>query len=155
MVEPRDRLVVRRGDGRAVPGVGLEDLSDALAGGAAEYDEVDEAVRAEPVGAVNRHACRLADREQAGHDRIRIAVLQMDDLAVIVRGDAAHIVMDRRRDGERLARQIDAGEDLARLGDAGEPLVQHLGIDVVEVEVDMILVRADPAAFAHLGRHRA
>ena len=37
-----------------------------------------------------RDAGRLADREQAGHDRVRIAVLQRHDLAVIVGRDAAH-----------------------------------------------------------------
>jgi hypothetical protein len=79
----------------------------------------------------------------------------VDDLAVIIGRDAAHIIMDRRRDRQRLARQIDAGEDLARLGDAGQALVQHLGIDMIEVKVDMILVLADAAALADLHRHRA
>ena len=49
--------------------------------------------------------------------------------------------MHRRRDGQRLAGEVDAREDLPALGDAREPFGQHLGIDVIEVEVDMIAIR--------------
>ena len=104
---------------------------------------------------MHRHASRLADGEEAGHDRVGVAVLQRDDFAVIVRRDAAHIIVDRRHDRDRLAGQIDSGEGLRRLGDAGQPLVQDLGIDMVEMEEDMVLVLADAAALADFHRHRA
>ncbi len=155
MIEPRERLVVGRGHHRAMLAMRLDQLGDAEAGRAAEHDQIDQAVRAQAVGAVDRDAGRLAHREQARHHRVRVAVLQGDDLAMIVTGDAAHIVMDRRRDGQRLARQIDAGEDLAGLGDAGQAFRQHLGVDMIEVQVDMIAMLADAAALAHLHRHRA
>ena len=126
-----------------------------MPGGAAEHDEVDQAVRAEAVGAVDADAGRLADREQAGHDRVGIAVLQRHDLAVIIGRDAAHIVVDGRHDRDRLAGQVDAGEGLRGLGDARQPLVQDLRVDMVEVKEDMVLVLADAAAFADFHRHRA
>ncbi len=77
-----------------------------------------------------------------------------DDLAMIIGRDAAHIIVDRRHDRQRLAGQVDAGEDLAGLGDAGQPLVQDLGVDMVEVKEDMILMLADPPALADFHRHR-
>src|SRR3546814_7688376 len=46
---------------------GLDQFLQPMAGRAAENDEVDQAVRAEAVRAVDRHARRLAHREQAGH----------------------------------------------------------------------------------------
>jgi hypothetical protein len=49
---------------------GLEDFAEADAGRAAEDDEVDQAVGAEAVGAVDGDAGRLADREQAGARRV-------------------------------------------------------------------------------------
>ena len=49
-------------------------LRRAIGGGAAEHDEVEQRVRAEPVGAVHRHAGRLADRHQARAPRVRVAV---------------------------------------------------------------------------------
>ena len=63
--------------------------------------------------------------------------------------------MDGRRDRQRLAGQVDAREHLARFGDPRQPLGEDLRIDMVEVEVDMVLVRADAAALADLDRHRA
>ena len=77
------------------------------------------------------------------------------DLAVIVGRDAAHVVVDGRQDRDRLLGHIDAGEDARALGNARQPLVQHLRIEMVEVQVDVVLVLADAAAFADLHRHRA
>ena len=154
-VEPLDREVRSALGQRRVGGAGLDRLGEPQARGAAEDDEVDQAVRAQPIGAVDRDAGRLADREQAGHDAVRRAVLDRHRLAVKVGRDAAHIVVDGRRHRQRLAGQIDAGEHLARFGDPREAFVQDLGVDMVEVEPDMVLVRADAAALAHLDRHRA
>ncbi len=134
---------------------GLTTSASRRPGGAAEHDEVDQAVGAEAVGAVDADAGRFADREQAGHDRVRIAVLQGDDFAMIVGRDAAHRIVDRRRDRDRLAGQVDAREGLRGLGDARQPLVQDLRVDMVEVKEDMVLVLADAAAFADFHRHRA
>ena len=44
------------------------------------------------------------------------------------------------RDG--LLRHVDAGEDARGLGDARQALVEQLGIQVLEVQVDVVLVRA-------------
>src|SRR3546814_19529753 len=63
--------------------------------------------------------------------------------------------MDRRRHRKRLARQVDTSEDLAGFSDTWQPLGQHLRVDMVEVQVDIVAVLADAAAFAHLHRHRA
>ena len=140
---------------RSLTGVGLERLGEPEAGGAAEHDQVGQAVRAEPVGAVDRDAGRLADGEQARDDRVRIAVLRHHDLATIIGRDAAHIVVGSRHDRQRLTRQIDAGENLAGLGDARQAFGEDFGRDMVEVQVNMVLVRADAAALADFDRHGA
>ena len=90
-----------------------------------------------------------------GTDGERIAVLHRHDLAVIVRRDAAHVVVAGRQDRDRLARDVDAGEDARGLGDAGQALVDHLGVEMLDVQLDVILVRAAAAAFADLDGHRA
>ena len=155
LVEPREREVAAVLGQRRLRRARLEHLAEPKPGRAAEHDQVDQAVRAEAVGAVDRDARRLADREQAGHDRVGIAVLQRHHLAMIIGRDSAHIVMDRRRDRDRLAGEVDAGEDLRGLGDAGQPLGEDLGVDMVEVKEDMVLMLADPAALADFHRHRA
>ena len=90
-----------------------------------------------------------------GDGRIGIGGGRVQRLAVIVRGDAAHVVVDRRQHRDRLARQIDAGEDARALGDARQPLVQHLRIEMVEMEEDVVLLRPDAAALADFERHAA
>ena len=155
LVEPGERESAASFGSSPWIAAGLDDFGEPQARGAAEHDEVDQAVGAEAVGAVDGDAGRLADREQAGHHGVGIAVLQRDDLAMIIRRDAAHIIMDGRRDRDRLAGQVDAGEDLRGLGDARQPLGQDLRIDMVEMKEDMVLVLADAAAFADFHRHRA
>src|SRR4051812_46987886 len=63
--------------------------------------------------------------------------------------------MDRRQDRNRLAGDVDASGDAGRFGDARQPLLNHLGIEVIEMQIDVILLRANAAALADLDRHRA
>ena len=44
---------------------------------------------------------------------------------------------------------------LADFGNAGQPLMQHLGIEMIEVQEDVVLVLADAATLANLHRHAA
>src|SRR3546814_2400954 len=81
-------------------------------------------LRAQAGRAVHRYARDFADREQAGDNGVGAILAERDDFAMIVTGDAAHIVMDSRDDGQRLPRQVDGGENLAALGDAGQTLRQ-------------------------------
>jgi hypothetical protein len=68
MVEPGQRELRRILRQVRLARIGLDRLGEPQARGAAEHDQVDQRVGAEPVGAVHRDAGRLADRDQAGHD---------------------------------------------------------------------------------------
>eukprot|EP00043_Microstomoeca_roanoka_P027452 m.14606 g.14606 ORF g.14606 m.14606 type:complete len:550 (+) comp7649_c2_seq1:323-1972(+) len=154
-VEPRECLV-DRGLRRVAVGRGrIDDLARANRRRAAEDHEVDQRVRPEPVRPVDRGAARLAHRHQAGRHAVGILGIRIQHFAPVIRGDAAHIVVNRRQNRDRFFRQVDAREDPRRFRDAGQPQRQRLGRQVVEVQVDVILVRADAAAFADLHRHAA
>ena len=140
----------RRLCGRA----GLDELGRGLGGGAAEDDEVDQRVAAQPVGAVHRGAGGLADGRQARHHHVRIVADRADHLGAPVGRDAAHVVVAGRHDRDRLLGDVDAGEDPGGLRDAGQALVQELGVEMLEVEVDVVLVRAAAAPLVDLDRHR-
>ena len=134
---------------------GFDGLGAAVARRPAEHDEIDERVRAEPVRAMDARAGRLAKRHQAGHGRVEIAGPGAQRLAHIVRWNAAHVVVDRGQDRDRLAAKVDARENLRALGDAGQALGQDFRVQMVEVKVDVVLLRADAAAFADLDGDRA
>ena len=155
LVEPRQRQVggILRQFRLLV--AGCQQFRAAERGGAAEHHQIDQRIRAEPVGAVHRHAGRFAERHQAGDHGVGVAVLLGQRLAVIIRGDAAHVVVHGRQHRDRLARHVDIGEDARGLADAGQPLVQHLGIEMVEMQEQMVLFLADAAAFADLDGHGA
>ena len=123
-------------------------------GFAAEHHQVEQRVGAQPVRAVHRDAGRLAHRHQAGHDGVGLA-RSVDHFAVVIAGNAAHVVVHGGQHGNRIAVHVDAGEDARGLGDARQALVDHLGAQVLQVQVDVIRVLADAAAFADLHGHRA
>src|SRR5690606_35789711 len=107
------------------------------------------------VGAVHRDAGGLADRVQAPHDRVGIAVLQLHHFTVVVGRHAAHVVVHGGDDRDRLLLDVDAGDDDRTPGDAGQLLVDVGRIEVGQVEVDVVAVLAHAAAFADLDGHRA
>ncbi len=74
---------------------------------------------------------------------------------MIVRRDAAHVVVTGRQHRDRLLGDVDAGEDLRRLRDARQALVDDLGRQVLQMQVDVVAVGADAAALADLDGHRA
>ena len=97
------------------------------------------------------HAGGLAGRVQAGDHVGRVG----EDLAADVRGDAAHAVVRGREDRHRLGVGLHAQVGARELGDVRELRVDVRGLEVGEVEVDVVLVRAGAAALAHLVGHRA
>ena len=104
---------------------------------------------------MHRDASRLPERHQTGHREVVVVVLFGQRLAVVVGRDAAHVVVHRRNDRNRIGRDVHPSEDARRFGNAGQPLVQHLGVEMVEVQIDVILMLADPTPFADLDGHRA
>lgn len=133
----------------------VDHLAGADRRGAAEDHEVDQRVGAETVGAVHRGAAGLADSHQAGDDPLRIGTVGVQHFAPIIRGNAAHIVVNGRQNRDWLAGDVDAGEDLGALGNPRQAFMQHGRIEMVEMQEDVILVLADAAAFADLQRHAA
>ena len=87
--------------------------------------------------------------------RFGLSGVGVEDFAVIVRGNTAHIVVHGRQHRDRLAGQVDTGKNLGRFGDTRQALVQHFWIKVIEVQVDVVLVRANAATFADFERHAA
>ena len=132
-----------------------DDLGAALGRRAPEHHEIDQRIRPQPVGTVHGNARRFPERHQAGHDCIGAAVLLREHFAVMVGGNAPHVVVHGRQDRDRLLGDVDASEDPRGFGNPRQAFVNDVGIEVVEMQVNVILVLADAAAFPDLDRHRA
>ncbi len=104
---------------------------------------------------MHRDAGSLADGHQARHDPVGIAIDLGEHFAVVVRGYAAHVVMDGRQHRDRLARHVDAGEDAGAFRDTRQALGEDRRVQVVEVEIDVVLELADATSFADLHGHGA
>src|SRR5260221_8863850 len=63
--------------------------------------------------------------------------------------------MHGREHRDWFAGHIDAGENPRAFRDAGQAFMQHRGIEMIEVQEDVVLVLADAAPFADFDRHGA
>ena len=126
--------VAARGDSAQV-GVG-DEVGYVPARPAPEDDEVDEAVGAQPVGAVHRDAGALP---RGVEPEIAPLAAPAMDAAVEVGGDAAHAVVGRGLDGYRLNRRIDAEVGPAEVGDVGDLLLDDLLSQLRRVEEDVVV----------------
>src|SRR5690606_40670529 len=75
--------------------------------------------------------------------------------AVVVGRDAAHVVVHGRNDRDGFLGDVNAGEDPGALGNARQPLVDHVGTEMLQVQVNVVLVRPDAAALVDLDGHGA
>ncbi|EJK57810.1 hypothetical protein THAOC_22107, partial [Thalassiosira oceanica] len=149
---------VRGGVGDLV--AGTRDVGYAVGARPAEDDDVEQRVGAEAVRAVDGRGGRLAGGEEAGDDlvRLELAVLAevgADDLPVVIRRYATHVVVDRGKDGDGLLRHVDAGEDGGGLRDARQALGEEVRGQVVEVEVAVVLLGSHATSLAYLHGHGA
>lgn len=104
---------------------------------------------------MHRSAAGFADGHQAGCDAFRVVGIGIQHFTPIVGGNAAHIVVNRRQNRDRLTRHVDAGENLGAFGNARKTLMQDRRIEVIEMQEDVVLVLADAAAFTDFHRHAA
>ncbi|MNV01825.1 hypothetical protein D3C71_920430 [compost metagenome] len=104
---------------------------------------------------MHAHAGAFAHRVQAVDHGAVVFTLLDDDLAVDVRRDAAHLVVDGGHHGNRFLGDVDVGEVDADLVDRRQPLVDGVGTQVVQLHVDVVLVGTTATAFLDFLVHRA
>ena len=76
-----------------------------------------------------------------------------EDLSSPVSGNTSHIVMDGREDWDGLLGGIDTGEDVSSLKDTWESLMDLLGRQMVQVEVDVIGIGSNTTSLKDLHGH--
>ncbi len=102
-----------------------------------------------------RRTSRLTHGHQAGDHAVGVVFGGAEDLTIIIRGDTAHVVVHGGQYGDRFFGDIHTGKNLGRFGDARQTFGQCFFWQVVEVQVDVIAIRAHTAPFADFHGHAA
>ena len=121
---------------------GLVLRGDGVGAGASENDQIQQGIRSETIGTVNTGASGFAGCVQAFDDHV-LAVLHLDDLTLVVGRHTAHVVMHGGKDRDGLFGHVDTREDLGSLADTGQTFVQELGVQVAQLQEDMIVLFAN------------
>ena len=132
---------------------GLGDLADTVGSSTTEDDDIEEGVGAETVGTVDGGAGGLTSGEETLDDLLGVLLGGLEDLSEVVGRKTTHVVVDGGEDGDGLLGDIDTSEDGGGLRDTGKSLVEEIGGEVVEVEVDVILEGTDTASLADFHGH--
>ena len=153
--QARERNIAGVGREIFVAGILAQEADHGVAGLLAEHQQVGERIGAQTVGAVHRGAAAFAGRVEAWNRLVRIATRGHDDLAVIVGGDATHLVVAGGHDRDRFLDRVDVGELAGDFANARQTLFDHVDAEMVELEQDIVGVLAGAAAFLDLGGHGA
>mmetsp|Transcript_45218 Transcript_45218/g.81333 ORF Transcript_45218/g.81333 Transcript_45218/m.81333 type:complete len:232 (+) Transcript_45218:556-1251(+) len=130
--------------------VWLNELSSGISSLTSEDNKVKQGVGSQAVGTVHRCAARLSCCKEAWH---QLVVHVTNHLGLPVRGDTTHVVVDCWQHWGWLLGDIHACKNLGSLGDTWKTLGQSLRRQVVQVQVDVVLVRSDTTALPHLKCH--
>ena len=91
---------------------------DGVGAGASENDQIQQGIRSETIGTVHTGASGFTRCVQALDDHV-LAVLDLDDLTLVVGRHTAHVVVHGGKDRDRLFGHVDTREDLGSLADTG------------------------------------
>lgn len=153
LVENLDRVSTSISRQRVELRAGLEVVADGVRDGTAEDDEIEEGVGTETVSTVDGHTGSLTAGEETGHNLVLALLVDGKNLTSVAGGDTTHVVVDSRKDGNGLLADIDTSEDTGSLGDTGKTLGENLSGEMAELEVDMVLLRADTTSLTDLHGH--
>ena len=103
---------------------------------------------------MHRHTSRFADGHQTRLNLFGAAGTRFDHLALIGRRDAAHVVMHCRDHGDGFLRDVDAGENTRSFGNTRQTLVDDIGIEMFDMQMDMIAIGTDTSAVTDFHGHR-
>merc|ERR1711972_568252 len=99
---------------------------------------------------MHRCASGFARCQKAWHNLVRLIP---DALRLPICRDAAHVVVHGWQYRSRLLCDIDTSEDLCGLRDSWETLGKRLWWQMIQMQVDVVAVRADSTALANLQGH--
>lgn len=130
-----------------------EVIADSVGNGTAENNQVEQGVGTETVSTVDGHASGFTTGEETGHNLVVALLINSEHLTSVPGGDTTHVVVDGGKDGDGLLANIDTSEDTSGLRDTGETLGKNLGGEMAQLEVDVVLLRADTTTLANLHGH--
>jgi hypothetical protein len=118
---------------------------------AAEHVDVQQRVRAEPVGAVHRHAGAFACHVQTGNKRVVVG----ENLTVDCGGKCRPCRSGRSVGPEPAGVRVDPQVGTGELGDVRQPGVQDFAIKVGEIQMRMVTLGTGASTLTDLGVHGA
>ena len=90
---------------------------------------------------------------ETGNNLVIAVLIDCEALTPVVAGDAAHVVVDSGDDGDGLPGHIDTSKDHRGLRDAGKSGGQLLWGQVVQLQVNVILLRSTASTLSDLNGH--
>src|SRR5690606_10229653 len=124
----------------------LQSAFQVQASGATEYHQVEQRVTAQTVGTVYRYTGHFANGEQAFDDLVVAFGILGDRLTMDVGGNTTHHVVTGRHYRHRGSDRVDMGEGLGQLTDTRQAAVQHFLAQVIQLQHDVVAIRATTVA---------
>jgi hypothetical protein len=122
--------------------------------GTAEDDEIEEGVGTKSVSTVDRHASSLTTSVQTRNNLVLTSLIHSDNLTSVAGRDTTHVVVDSGQHGNGLLADVNTSKDTSSLRDTRQTLSKNLCGQMAQLQVDVVLLRADTTAVTDLHGHR-
>mmetsp|Transcript_10075 Transcript_10075/g.27436 ORF Transcript_10075/g.27436 Transcript_10075/m.27436 type:complete len:289 (+) Transcript_10075:1652-2518(+) len=153
-IDPGQALLAGGRRQRLVRGTRGRNVGDPVGASPSEDDNVQQRVGPEPIGAVDRRTGCLSRGKETGNHGIWVRGRRVDHLPHVIGRYSAHVIVHGGQHRNRFLRHVHPGEDRGRLADPGETFGEQLWRQVVQVKVDMVLLRTHSPSLPDLHRHR-
>ena len=130
-------------------------LFSSFSASATENDQIEERVSSKSVGSMDRSTGSLTAGKQAWNYLVITLSILREDLTTPVGRNTTHVVMHGGKDGNGLLGCIDTSEDMSSLKNTWETLMDLLGWQMVQVEVNVVIIGTHTTALQDLHGHRA
>ena len=116
-------------------------------------NKIQQRVGSESVGSMDRGASGFSCSHQSWDNNIIAVLIRLEHLGFVVGGDTSHIIMNSWEYRDGLFSSINTSEDVCGLKDTWKSLLESLGWQVMEAEMNVIFVRPASSSFEDLHSH--
>jgi 3-deoxy-D-manno-octulosonic acid (KDO) 8-phosphate synthase len=104
---------------------------------------------------VDRDTSSLAASEQTRDNLVVTLLINSEYLSGVSSRDTTHVVMNCREYGNGLLRNINASENGSSFRDTGQALMEDLGRQMAQLQVDVVFLGTHASALPDLHGHRS
>jgi len=125
----------------------LKSFFDMMSTSPTKNNNIQKRIGTKSIGSMYTHTSSFSSSIQSRHHFLFACLVNSQNFAGIASGDAAHVVVDSRQDGDGFLSDVDTGKDCCCFRDAGETFFEDFRREMRQLKIDVVMFGADASSF--------